>query len=601
MAEQGVSVTCEGGLDLVGTTHTLFRTPGVATVLENYESSIHGGYRRINGFSKFGTSTPDSSTSNIEGIQSYAKGVVACQGTNIYYSADGTTWTQVNKDTYQNITGTVNVSSGSPTVNAHGSSTLFTSEVSVGDDIKINGEIFNVLSITNDHELTVDGNFESSASNIAIQKNGATAAQLASGSTIARPSQSDCKFALYEGESQYGELFIVDGVNKPAYLKIDIASGVHTYYFKEIERSAPDKSKFATIFAERLILAGDSDNPQILSYSTRLKPEDFTGSSAGTIDVGDKIVTVKPFRNKLIVFCENSIFQVSGLDGTTVVSGVTKNIGCINGNTVQEIGGDLIFLAPDGLRTIAGTARIDDIELSSISRKIMPLFRDEIMPFLSSIRFSSMVIREKSQYRLFYFKSGISNTIQGGIIGTFKISSTGAGVYEWSTTKGIPVKVAHAGVDENGSEVLYHASEDGRIYNHDTGNSFDGSNIVAQYKTPDLDYGDAGIRKTLYYIKTSIRSEGTNENLKLQTRYDFESNDVTQPNEIALGALQTPATFGTSSTFGTTIFGGTLFPQQKTTLTGSGFTNNFRVRSTGTGSPYTVSGFYVDFIPAGRT
>ena len=54
MAEQGVSVTCEGGLDLVGTTHTLFRTPGVATTLENYESSIHGGYRRINGFSKFG-------------------------------------------------------------------------------------------------------------------------------------------------------------------------------------------------------------------------------------------------------------------------------------------------------------------------------------------------------------------------------------------------------------------------------------------------------------------------------------------------------------------------------------------------------------------
>ena len=34
---QGVSVTCEGGLDLVGTTHSLFRTPGVATT-ENYES-----------------------------------------------------------------------------------------------------------------------------------------------------------------------------------------------------------------------------------------------------------------------------------------------------------------------------------------------------------------------------------------------------------------------------------------------------------------------------------------------------------------------------------------------------------------------------------
>ncbi len=599
MAEQGVSVTCEGGLDLVGTTHTLFRTPGVATTLENYESSIHGGYRRINGFAKYGTNTPDTTSSNIEGIHSYAKGVVACQGSNIYYSPNGTTWTQVNKDTYITKTGTVGVSAGSATVT--GSGTSFTSQFSVGDDIKINNEIFNVLSITNNTSMTVDGNFVATASSQSIKKNGADATQLASGSAIARVSQSDCKFALYEGESQYGELFIVDGNNQPAYLKIKIVSGTHTYFFKEVGRSAPEKSKFATIFGERLIVAGDADNPQVVSYSTRLKPEDFTGSSAGTIDVGDKVKTIKPFRNKLIVFCETSIFQISGLDSTPTVSGVTKNIGCVSGNTVQEIGGDLIFLAPDGLRTIAGTARIDDIELSSISRKIMPLFRDEVMPFLSSIRFSSMVIREKSQYRLFYFKSGTSNNIQGGVIGTFKISSTGAGVYEWSQTKGIAAKVAHSGTAEDGSEVLFHSDESGYVFKHDSGNSFDGSNIVAQYKTPDLDYGDAGIRKTLYYIKTSIRSEGTNDNLKLQTRYDFESSEVTQPAEIALGALQTPAKFGSGATFGTTLFGGTLFPQQKTTLTGSGFTNNFRVRSTGTAFPYTVSGFYVDFIPAGRT
>ena len=179
MAEQGVSVTCEGGLDLVGTTHTLFRTPGVATTLENYESSIHGGYRRINGFSKFGNNTPDGTSSNIEGIQSYAKGVVACQGTNIYYSADGTTWTQVNKDTYQNKTGTVSVTAGSATVT--GSGTSFTTEFSVGDDIKINNEIFNILSITDNVTLTADGNFAATASSQNIKKNGADASQLASG------------------------------------------------------------------------------------------------------------------------------------------------------------------------------------------------------------------------------------------------------------------------------------------------------------------------------------------------------------------------------------------------------------------------------------
>ena len=37
------------------------------------------------------------------------------------------------------------------------------------------------------------------------------------------------------------------------------------------------------------------------------------------------------------------------------VTPVTRDIGCVNGQTIQEFAGDLIFLAPDGLRTVAGT------------------------------------------------------------------------------------------------------------------------------------------------------------------------------------------------------------------------------------------------------
>ena len=598
MAEQGVSVICEGGLDKVGTTHTLFRTPGVATQLQNFESSIHGGYRRINGFAKFGSNQPNGSADDIEGIFRYAKGVVACQGANIYYSTDGTTWSQVNKDTYIAKTGTVAVSSGSATIT--GTGTSFSSEFSVGDDIRVNDEEYNITAIASNTSMTADENYAATASSQTIYKNGASAAQLSSASSVARTSQSNCQFAVYEGESQYGELFITDGTNEIGQLKITIASGVYTYAFKEIEaRSAPSDPSLCTIFSERLIVAGQSDNPQVIAYSTRLIPEDFTGSSAGTVDVGDQIRAIKSFRDKLIIFCKDSIYQLSGLDSTVVLSSVTKNIGTLDGNTVQEIGGDLIFLAPDGLRTIAGTARIDDIELSSISRKILPIFRDNILPYLSTITFSSLVIREKSQYRLFYYNSTKANSVQLGIIGTFKISSTGAAVYEWSETKGIPARRIHSGTDENDSEVLYHASDDGYVYTHDSGDDFGGDNVAAIYKTPDLDYGDSGVRKTLYYIKTSIRAEGTNDNLKVLCRYDFEDNNIPQPDEISIGSLANPAVFGTA-VFGTAIFGATLFPQQKSTLTGSGFTSNFKMRSNGTASPYTVSGFYVDFIPGGR-
>ena len=597
MAEQGISINCEGGLDLVSSTSLLFRTPGVAQRLNNFESSIHGGYRRISGFSKFGSSQV-SGSNQLEGIFRYAKGVVACASSNIFYSADGNSWTQVNKDTYQTKTGTVAVTSGSATIT--GSGTAFTTEFAVGDDILINGEQFLVLSIATDTSMTADGNFASSASSQAIKKNGATISQLNSASAVSRGSQSLCEFTVYESNKQYGKLYIADGENKIAELVIEITdAGVHTFSFKELNRSAPTDPSLVTIFGERLIVAGQSSNPQQVAYSTRLTPENFTGASAGTVDVGDQIVGIKSFRNKLIVFCKNSIYQLSNLDSTAVLSSVTKNIGCVSGKTIQEIGGDLIFLAPDGLRTIAGTARIDDIELGSISRKILPVFRDDVFPNLSTITFSSMVIREKSQYRLFYFKNGTADLQQKGILGTFKISSQGVPLYEWSQTTGIPARITHSGFDENDNEVHYHATTDGRVYNHDTGTSFDGSNIPCEYKTPDLDYGDSGVRKTLYYIKTSIRAEGANDNLKVLCRYDFDDNNVPPPTELAIGSLASPAVFGTA-VFASAVFGQTLFPQQKINLTGSGFTNNFRISSNGTGSSYTVSGFYVDYIPGGR-
>ena len=95
MPTQGASITVAGGLDLVSSAHALFRTPGAATILQNFESATTGGYRRINGFAKFGSNQPNGSADDVEGIFRYAKGVVACQGANIYYSVDGSTWTPV--------------------------------------------------------------------------------------------------------------------------------------------------------------------------------------------------------------------------------------------------------------------------------------------------------------------------------------------------------------------------------------------------------------------------------------------------------------------------------------------------------------------------
>ena len=289
---------------------------------------------------------------------------------------------------------------------------------------------------------------------------------------------------------------------------------------------------------------------------------------------------------------------MTSLDSTPIIKSITKNIGCVNGNSIQEIGGDLIFLAPDGLRRVAGTARIDDVELGSISRKILPLV-NELLNNFAAFTISSIVIRERSQYRLFYYRTGEADSGQRGIIGTFKYSSEGIPAFEWSQTKGMPVKFCTSNLNSTGTEVIFHSDESGFVYQHDIGSSFNGSNVVAEFQTPDMDYGDNGLRKSLYKVKVNIEPEGIQNDLNLIIKYDFESSEVPQPSNFNVGQLSAPSLFG-SAVFGTSKFGTATLPSKSVLVNGSGFSNNFKFFSDDTNAPYSVNGMFVSFIAGGR-
>ena len=51
---QPFALACEGGLDKSSSSFEMLRRPGAATLLENFEVDVAGGYRRINGYSSFG-------------------------------------------------------------------------------------------------------------------------------------------------------------------------------------------------------------------------------------------------------------------------------------------------------------------------------------------------------------------------------------------------------------------------------------------------------------------------------------------------------------------------------------------------------------------
>ena len=337
---QPFTVACEGGLVTASNQIDLLRRPGVATELENFEVSIEGGYRRINGFKKFGEGSatqPTGGATTIQGVFPYADGVIACAGTDIFFSNDGATWLQINK-------------------------------LSAGGG---------------DNYSTFTGK-----------------------SATARTGQGQCQFVLFEGATfDYGEVIIADGANKPWSFRMEGTGALNTrtFFTKEITVDGTNGVKYITIHDHHLIASGVENNLNTVYYSVYNDPNNFTGSGAGSVTISDQVQGIKGFRTDLIVFAENSIHKLININDSANIriDPITESIGCLSGYSIQEIGGDLIFLAPDGLRTVAGTARIGDVELGTVSKAIQPIMR-EVAENINNFQITSIVLREKSQYRLFY-------------------------------------------------------------------------------------------------------------------------------------------------------------------------------------------------------
>ena len=135
-----------------------------------------------------------------------------------------------------------------------------------------------------------------------------------------------------------------------------------TFFSNGITVDGANAVKYITIHDHHLIAAGVENNLSTVYYSVYNDPDNFTGAGAGAVTISDQIQGIKGFRQDLIVFAKNSLHKLININDTANIriDPITENVGCVSGYSIQEIGGDLLFLSPDGLRTVAATARIGD-------------------------------------------------------------------------------------------------------------------------------------------------------------------------------------------------------------------------------------------------
>ena len=292
----------------------------------------------------------------------------------------------------------------------------------------------------------------------------------------------------------------------------------------------------------------------------------------------------------MFICCEDRIFKLTGTSSSNfAVAPVTRNIGCVNGQTIQEFAGDLIFLAPDGLRTVAGTARIGDVELGTISTPVQSVFNDNIA---NASGFRSLVIPNKTQYRVFFTKSGIAQAITEGVT-----TSLRGQTFEFAELKGIRPTSTDT-VTTATETIVIHGGEGGYVYRQESGNDFDGSAIGGKYRSPDLSFGDAGIRKHMHRVLVSYKPEAA-ISADMFLRYDYEDPSSPRPAAYSLSASDIVAVYG-SGVYGTATYGGQSEPLLRQSVEGSGFTVALRVDDNGTTAPYALRGFQMEYQTGAR-
>ena len=134
----------------------------------------------------------------------------------------------------------------------------------------------------------------------------------------------------------------------------------------------------------RLWAADLSGDKQTVYWSDLLSGHVWTGGTSGSInldkawvDGSDKIVALAGFNGNLVIFGSRSILIYQGADDPATMSllDTINGVGCVDRNSVQHTGEDLVFLSHRGVMSLGRTIQ----EKSNPTRDLSRTVRDDLI------------------------------------------------------------------------------------------------------------------------------------------------------------------------------------------------------------------------------
>jgi hypothetical protein len=513
-----------------------------------------------------------SHTGVVKGVAAWESTVIAYRNNDVYKST-GSGWTKINIPSY----GTVLVNGAGQT----GSSLV----VDGLTDVPQVGDTFTLAGVEKVYTVTATVTVTSGGATLSI--NPALASSPADNAAVTWLSVNytggiKLRTAKYRINS-VDKIIGVNGTNYP-FIWDDTT-------FTSLDTNTDLLGSDFVVFHKNQLFFANEDK---LIFSAPYTDTDFTAANgAGVISVGAMITGIIVFREALIIFTDKSISQ---LVGNTVsdfnLQPITRNVGCVASDTIQEIGGDIMFLGPEGLRLLSATDRTGDFNLGVVSKPIQAEATELIS---SSSSFASVVIKQKSQYRLLGYNASVTTANAKGILGTQMVGDNTSTI-AWAETVGIKAYVADSNYI-NQTELIMFAHSDGYVYQMESGNSFDGANILASFATPYVPVTDPRVRKTFYKMFLYTDPQGS-VNMSVNLKLDFDDFGSIQPETISLSNVNSGSVgfYGTSTAkYGTTRYGSKLKKLFQTQVIGSGFSVSLQFVSDGTDPPFSLDAATLEY------
>lgn len=446
------------------------------------------------------------------------------------------------------------------------------------------GDVFKIAGVDKIYTVTATPTVSSGGTTVAIDP--ALASSPADNAALtflstSRENGGKTRFSRYNYTGTE-KVAIVDSVNVPA-----LYNGSQ---FTALNDAPTDvaAAEFVVNFKSHLVF-GKSN---VLTFTAPFTDTDFTAANgSGTISVGSAITGLIVFRQQLIIFTESSIFQITG---NTIadfqLQPVTTDIGCVDKDTIQEVGGDIMFLGPDGLRLLSATDRFNDFNLAVVSKTV----QKEVTDFITAnTSFTSVVIRNKSQYRILGFNNNIGQANAQGILGTQMAGQGGEGM-SWADLRGIRAYVADSRFYQNAETIVF-ANDDGYLYQMEEGNSFDGSNIQTTFATPYMPINDPRIRKTFYKMFLYTDPQGS-VSFDVSLKLDFDQKNSVQPTKIDFNNATGTVAFMGAATYGSTaVYSSKLKTLFETQIIGSAFVVSLQYTSDSVDPPFSLDAITLEY------